>query len=314
MRFLVLGGAGFIGKNLIMGLLKKDLKNTQIISFDNNNKVLKENFELKNYPIFYEDCDFNLNTDFRKITKEIDVVFHLISTTNPGSGNNNIRNGINDNVLPTLDLLDACRENKVKKIIFISSGGTVYGDKGFNSCEENDRLNPICSYGLEKVMIEKYLYMYNYLYSLDYKIIRLANPYGIDQIIGNKSVGAVAVFIKNILNELPISIWGDGEIIRDYIYIEDVIEGIINITEHEGPERVFNLGTGIGKSLNELIDMIKMISGKRPSVNYLDKRNVDLNYNVLNNTLYNKVFKKNSYVSLENGIKKMVKQYFEEEI
>lgn len=122
--------------------------------------------------------NFQLSTNFEQLTAGIDTVYHLISTTLPNNSNQNIGMGLMDNVIVTASFLDACVKNGVKRVLFLSSGGTVYGVSAKMPLEETACNEPISGYGLQKITIEKLLYLYWYLYGLDYRIVRLSNPYG----------------------------------------------------------------------------------------------------------------------------------------
>ena len=171
MKYLVLGSNGFIGSNLVKQLMKEkcDLRLFDL-KLNKDNNLIHNNIE-------YIQGEFGIDCDFDALTKDIDIVYHLISTTIPSS-NIGYNIEIQQNVMGTIKLLDSCVKNKIKKIIFISSGGTVYGKSKGIPFKEDDCTNPICSYGIQKLSIEKYIQLYNNMYGLDYRIIRLANPYG----------------------------------------------------------------------------------------------------------------------------------------
>lgn len=294
MRYLVLGANGFIGQNLVKKLLKSDV---ELIAFDRMfNSFNSERFtKIKG--------EYSIDTDFDELLKGVDIVFHLISTTIPNS-DKPYDLEIEENVFPTLKLLDACVKNKVKKIVFISSGGTVYGESELIPFKEDINTVPICSYGIQKLIIEKYLHLYYHKYGLDYSVIRLANPYGPGQ-NPNGSVGAVTVFLNKAINNQVIHIYGDGNNIRDYIYIDDVVTGIKNISEKNLKYKVINLGSGIGTSLNEIIKFLKINVNKDLQIKYYPKRINDVEYSVLDTSLYTKLFPEHTFISLEEGIKRM---------
>lgn len=301
MRYLILGGSGFIGCNLITNLLK--YPENKVLSFSRtdleksiyNRIKFKENFKEIN-------GDFK-NTDFSIYTKNIDVVIHLVSTTTPSSINH--ESDISDNVLPTLRLLNACVNNSVKKFVFISSGGTVYGRTDMIPIKEDHKTEPICSYGIQKLTIEKYIQLYSRDYQLDSKIIRLANPYGPYQ---EKSfgVGAITNFTLRCIAKEPITIYGDGEVVRDYIYIDDAIEGIINIIKSTSSRTLYNLGTGMGTSLNQVVEVLKKHFQYECSVLYINGRNVDVDYNVLDICEYSKISPNHKMLNLEEGLCRLI--------
>lgn len=306
MRYLILGGTGFIGRNLITSLLQKP--ENMVISFSRSipSKGMTEQIKYKqNLSII--NGDFK-KIDFESITKNIDVVVHLISTTNPSNANYQI--DMTENVLPTLQLLKACVKNSIKKFVFVSSGGTVYGRTDEVFINEEHPTNPICSYGIQKLIIEKYILLYYENHGLDYSIIRVSNPYGKYQEIAS-GVGAVSNFTLKSLNSEPITIYGDGKITRDYIYIDDVIKGINNIINSENATGIFNLGTGIATSLNEIIEILSEIVGNDIDVKYKNARSMDVDYNVLDIEKYSKIFNEHKMINLREGIILLINYYRE---
>ncbi len=302
MKILILGAAGFIGKNLTIHLIEKG--DNELFLFDRENSdysnVIQGNED--NVSLFYG--DFNTEYDFKRITKDVDVVYHLISTSNP-STSKSVSDDMKGNVLPTINLLDACIHNNVKKIVFLSSGGTVYGVvKEVPINEMHDR-NPICSYGIQKLTIENIIEYYGYQFGLDYRIIRLANPYGPYQ-NPKGGLGAVTTFIYKMLTKQTIEVYGDGRVIRDYIFIEDAINGIVNIANGNTEEKVFNLGGGKGYSINEIIEALNKYNGEKVMVEYRLGRNIDVPINTLDVSRYEQYYGKPERFSLETGIIKTV--------
>lgn len=300
MSCLILGAAGFIGTNLVKELLKEAA--AELILFDKNEADFSD-ITSESYPGSYKVVtgSFGMDYDFETLTNGIETVYHLISTTIPSNSNNHIAKGIIDNVVVTDKLLGACVRNKVKKIIFLSSGGTVYGiEKSIPFCEDTGT-NPISAYGLQKITIEKLLYLYHYMYGLDYRIIRLANPYGRYQ-KPNGVQGVVTTFAYKALVGEPLTVYGDGEIVRDFIYIEDAVNAIIHVAAYEGDYKIFNVGSGKGYSVNQVIKIIERIREEKVTVHYLEGRTVDVPVNILDLSRYEECIGPMQAVSLEKGI------------
>jgi UDP-glucose 4-epimerase len=224
--------------------------------------------------------DFVNREDVARAVRGADVVYHLISTTIPQSSNQNPIYDVESNLVATLNLLEIAKESKVRKVIFVSSGGTVYGTPQTTPIQEIHRTDPTCSYGITKLAVEKYLGLYHRLYGLNYCILRVANPYGERQLAGSAQ-GVVAVFLGKVLQNEPIEIWGDGTVVRDYIYVGDVVEALIKAKSYEGDWRLFNIGSGRGLSLNELVAAIEQILGRPIQKKYLSSRLFDVPVNVL---------------------------------
>lgn len=301
MNTIILGAAGFIGTNLAIELSKE--RKNQITLIDRNQEKLVEAANLCPNKVYIKEYSLNSQSDFDVILKEQDVVYHLISSTVPATSNQQITKEINDNVAMMSELLEACIRCHVKKIIFLSSGGTVYGIKSMCPLKEEMETYPINSYGMQKVMNEKLLYLYQYMYGLDYRIIRLANPFGPYQRLDGIQ-GAATTFIYKALKKEKIIVYGDGSVIRDYIYIDDAIRAIINIANGRYKEKVFNVGSGKGIDINQLLKIIESTLETSLQIEYLSRRNVDVPINFLDISRYENIFGKLVNISLKNGIQK----------
>lgn len=307
MRIVVLGAAGFIGTNLTMRLAENS--SDDIIAVDEkldyfDKCICKSNVRLV-------ELKFTYDAVFEKVIRNADIVYHLISTNNPSSSNMNIGSDIADNILITIRIMDACISEKISNVVFISSGGTVYGDLVKNPITENEATNPINTYGIQKLTIEKILYLYHRMHGIDYRVVRLANPYGPHQ-RPNGKLGVITTFVYQALNDEVLIVYGDGEIVRDYIYIDDAISGIINIAGCKSENKIFNLGSGIGTSVNKIISIIEEITKKSLHVEYRQKRTVDVPVNVLDVSRYKDTFSVRSFLSVYDGIAKTI-NYFQGE-
>ena len=264
MKYLILGGKGFIGSHLVKALIK-DGHSVRV--FDRNASESEETSE-------------NITGDFTDIfaiaeaLTGIDVVYHLISTTVPSTSNLDMVNDIETNLVSTLRLLETMVSVGVNKIVFLSSGGTVYGNPRVNPIPETHPLNPICSYGIVKVAIEKYLFLFSQLHGLEYNILRVSNPYGANQQHYGVQ-GVIPTFLLKALRNEPITIWGDGTIERDYIYINDLVCASVKAGEKMFND-VFNVGSGVLTSINEIINTIEQVSNQKLELNKLPQRNFDV--------------------------------------
>lgn len=277
MRCLVLGGRGFIGSHLVDALLARD---HHVRCFDRPHiaplgvaHLTKPNFEL------YEG-DLVSEADLVEALNGCDICYHLVSTTLPKSSNADPVFDVESNLLGTVRLLNHAVKLGIKKIIFASSGGTVYGVPSQIPIKETHQTDPICSYGITKLAIEKYLGLFKQLHGLDYAVLRLSNPYG-DRQRTNANQGAVAVFLGKVLRGEPIEIWGDGSVVRDYIYIADVVDALLAALNQTSSENVFNIGSGRGHSLNEILDSIEKVTGHAAVRHYMPSRAFDVPASVL---------------------------------
>jgi UDP-glucose 4-epimerase len=194
---------------------------------------------------------------------------------------------------------------KINKIIFISSGGTVYGQPQYLPIDEKHPTNPLVSYGITKLTVEKYLLMFQHLHGIKSNILRVTNPFGPRQRV-ETAQGAVTVFLHRALQQKPIEIWGDGTITRDYIYIGDVANAFASAVNYSGPHSVFNISSGLGTSLNELVEILGRVLDRQIEHHHLAGRPFDVPVSILDNTLAKKELGWSPQVTLQDGITQTV--------
>ena len=294
MKILVLGGNGFIGKNLCTYISSMG---HDVISFD-----MDYGFR-ESKKINYVKCYFFQDDDLIPYLKDVDVVFHAISTINPGNSNNKYMQGYTHDFLQSVKLCDLSKQYHFK-IIYLSSGGTVYGFQTHMPIDEETLAIPINHYGNLKLCIENTFRTFNKQFNTNVIIARIANPYGPGQDY-SKGVGFIDAALKRAIHNQTIEIWGDGTVIRDYIYIDDVCHMLASLIYYEGKESVFNISSNSGVSQNEIIKIIhKMVPDI--SVKYLPARSVDVPAIILNNTKILSVCKEQC-IEIEEGITKYYK-------
>lgn len=299
MRIVLLGATGFIGTNLTVKLAEDRSNEIVVVGRNRAHFADIEHFAFDN--IRFLQSDLTVDTDYDELIHGTDVIYHLLSSTVPTTSNLHIPAELKANVLLSANLLEACVRQGVKKVVFLSSGGTVYGKDAKCPIIEETPTNPITSYGVQKITIEKLLYLYHYMYQLDYRVIRLSNPYGPYQ-RPNGVLGAVSTFTYKALRGEEICVYGDGSVVRDYIYIDDAIRGILNIVYGENQHRTFNLGCGRGTSINTVLQTIEKVLGTTLKVNYSESRVIDVPTNYLDIRRYEAAYGKLNPVSLEIGI------------
>ncbi|MEQ1583419.1 MAG: NAD-dependent epimerase/dehydratase family protein, partial [Candidatus Nitrotoga sp.] len=249
--------------------------------------------------------DLSSTHDVSDAIRGVDVVLHLVSTTLPKNSNDDPIYDVQSNLVATLQMLNAMVAHNVRKIVFISSGGTVYGNPMYLPVDEKHPTDPLVSYGITKLAIEKYLQMYSHLYGIRAITLRVANPYGERQRI-ETAQGAVGVFLHHALKGLPIEIWGDGSVTRDYIHVSDVAEAFVRAVGYSGAKSCFNISSGAGTSLNELVDMLEDVLGKPVERHYLPGRPFDVPVSVLSNDLARDELKWAPSISMRDGIARAV--------
>lgn len=277
MKCLLLGGGGFLGLNLA-GLLRS--RGHEVRIFDRPAAILRARRLGFGGELEWIEGDFANERDVDSGLRGAEAVFHLVSTTLPKSSNENPAYDIETNVIATIRMLEAARRHRVGKVLFSSSGGTIYGRPLEIPIRESHPTEPTCSYGIGKLAIEKYLHLYHQMHGLEFRILRVANPYGEGQ-NPEGSQGAVSVFLSRALNGAPIEIWGDGSVVRDFLHVADVSDAFVRAMDYDGAERVFNIGAGRGHSLKELVDAIEKLMGVPAKVAYLPTRGFDVPVNVL---------------------------------
>jgi len=239
--------------------------------------------------------------DVTRAIDGVDVVLHLVSTTLPKSSNDDPIYDVQSNLVTTLQLLEAMVAKQVKKIVFISSGGTVYGNPTYLPIDENHPTEPRVSYGITKLAIEKYLMMYQSLYGIKANILRVANPFGDRQRV-ETAQGAIGVFLSKAIRNEPIEIWGDGTVTRDYLYISDVAEAFTHAVNYDGAKSVFNISSGVGTTLNELVVLMERVLGLEVARLYRPDRPFDVPVSILNNSLAQQELEWTPHVTLEEGV------------
>lgn len=275
MRCAVLGAGGFIGTNLCRSLVGRV---DSLRAFGR-----RQSFPGALHGVDWVPGDFADPSCMATAVAGCDVVFHLVNATTPASANVDKVADLNANVASTLHLLEACRETGVRRVIFVSSGGTIYGIPERVPTPETSPTNPITAYGIGKLAIEKYLGLYEYLHGLEYRVLRVANPFGPFQ-MALKNQGVIAAFIRRSLAGKSIEIWGDGSVTRDYVYIDDVVEALMLAAAHDGPGRIFNIGSGEGRSINDVVASISKLLEVKIPVNYRPSRPVDVPVSILDTT------------------------------
>lgn len=301
MNTMILGAAGFIGTNLALYLAGNGKHTLTLVD---EQRVYFHAIESMNLPaVHVKECPFNDRTDFDALLEKQELVYHLASTTVPTTSNQQIVDELTANVVTTARMLESCVKCGVKKVVFISSGGTVYGKDAPCPLQEDTPTYPISSYGIQKVTIEKLLYLYRYMYGLDYRVIRLANPYGPYQ-RPNGLLGAVTTFTHKALRGEEIVVYGDGSVVRDFIYIDDAIRAMQRIVEGSSEHRTFNLGCGYGTSIREVLETIREALGIDLHITYRPGRQVDVPVNYLDIGRYERAYGKLNPISLHDGIVK----------
>ncbi len=276
---LVVGADGFIGSHLCDALLAAGHR---VRAFD-----ISHHFEaiahLNDERLERIQGDFLDRAAVRESLEGVHWVFHLVSTTLPASSNKNPVFDVQSNLVAGVELLESCVEAGVERLLFASSGGTVYGVPARLPVREGDPESPIVSYGVIKLALEKYCRLFHHEYGLRSISLRIANPYGPRH--HGLSQGAISVFLKRARAGEAINIWGDGQVVRDYIYIDDVVAAFLAAAAYPGHCDLFNVGSGRGVSLNEVVTLVSEVCGRPLTPVYTAARPFDVPAIVLDTRL-----------------------------
>ncbi len=253
MKALVLGGSGFIGSHIVDTLLAAGHK---VRVYDR----APERFRATPDAVEFMPGEFGDTEMLAEALNGIDLVLHLVSTTVPSTSNLYPVADIKGNLINTVRLLELMRTAGVRRILYLSSGGTVYGTPEIDPVPEGHPLRPISSYGIVKVAVENYLRMEHQLHGLSYTVVRASNPYGPRQ--GHVGVqGVIGTYLWSLARGNPIQLWGDGKIVRDFIYVGDLAQLCLMAVE-AGISGNFNAGCGQGHSIAEIIAEIGRVTGQ----------------------------------------------------
>jgi UDP-glucose 4-epimerase len=263
----VLGGGGFLGINLCRRLVSAGYR---VRAFGRHCLFPGTLDDIEWYQ-----GDFNDAVSLATAIETNDIVFHLLHATTPQSANLDMAGDLKQNVVASVGLLDISRRLGVKRVVFVSSGGTVYGPTNQIPTPETAATEPITAYGISKLAIEKYLALYERHYDLEYRVLRVANPFGPFQ-VPVKHQGVIAALISRGLRGESVDIWGDGSVIRDYIFVDDVVTALEKVMTDQSDMRVFNIGSGQGRSLLQVIASIEKLLDTKLKINWTSGRLIDV--------------------------------------
>lgn len=276
MRCLIIGGGGFMGEAITRGLLAAGAASVRVHDLPDRAGVIAALPDVEFIGGDYLDLGVH-----DALFADTDVVVYLSSDSHPSASMEDPERDARNNILPALRMMESCRHHGVRRVLFASSGGTIYGDAN-EPVDERHVKHPLSAYGVHKLAIEHYLELYHLQHGLGTYSLRVANAYGPGQLKGTV-IGAVAAFLRKILAGETIEIWGDGEIVRDYVWIDDIVSAFVvfALSGEDHPSGNYNVGSGSGHSLNEVIAQISDITGQTARVDYLPPRGFDVPHIVL---------------------------------
>lgn len=301
-HFLFIGGAGFIGSNIIKALQQCDVQISVLEPpFADLHRL--DGVDVK---VFRGEL---INYDYVQSlieTNHITTVVHLVSTIIPGSSFEDYKREYQNVIFPTIELMQLCAQKGIR-FVYFSSGGTVYGNrKTTEPFVETDPMAPISYYGWSKQMMENSIHYVHRTTGLDYLILRPSNPYGHGQRL-HAQQGLIAVALGKILSGEPITIWGDGSSVRDYIYIDD-LSGIVRELLLNGVSgKTLNIGSNEGHSINDIVALLKDIVEESVKTEHVTSRSVDVANMILDTTELKK-YVDYRITPLEEGVRQFYRE------
>ncbi|MBD8892474.1 NAD-dependent epimerase/dehydratase family protein [Roseibium litorale] len=296
MRKIVTGASGYIGQVLTRALIADG---SEVVALSRTPRdVTCEGISWQMYPVD--------TSEWLSLLDGADTVFHLAWSTVPATSNESPVKDVVENIAPTIAMLEAIRLcAEPPHVVFSSSGGTVYGVLANDAAQEDQLTKPISAYGISKLAVEGYLRSYFYNYGVSSISVRISNPFGI---AGDSSTrfGAIPAFVKAGLQSQSVRIFGDGSIVRDYVYIDDVVEALVLAGKYRGKCEIFNVGSGKGTSLNDLVRYISLVLSRKIEIEYIPVRQFDVPYSVLDVQKISRTLGWSPKVSLEDGVSKML--------
>lgn len=271
----VFGANSFIGRAIVRDLLRQGRR---IVAFG------------RAFPPDYEErigarvdtriVDFADSVSVYGALQGIDHVINLVNSSSPALGNSRMEEDITSNILPHVSFLQSCRLSSVTRLLFVSSGGTVYGEPKYVPIDEDHPTKPLVSYGMTKLVVEQYIQMLMRDSAIGYTILRVSNPFGPGQVL-RKGQGLIASILERHARGLPVGVFGDGQTQRDYLYIDDLCEAITCALDAPQMQETLNIGTGVGRSILDIIAAFERALGEPLAVAFLPARPTDTRSNVL---------------------------------
>ncbi|KAA3451013.1 NAD-dependent epimerase [Mesorhizobium sp. SARCC-RB16n] len=297
----IYGSNGFIGRHLLRRLAQNGVPVRAV-----SRRFDPEFLGSLGQRAEFVEGDFRQPIAMASSLEGVETVVQLISTSSPGMRNDHTIADIEENVVPHVKFLHTCLRAGVKRYIFLSSGGTIYGPDASVPTPETSMPNPINSHGLTKLIVEKYIQMYSHVDGLDYVILRLANPYGPGQIF-RKGQGLIPMLLDHWRKGLPIRIFGDGKAMRDYLYIDDVIDAVEAALSLPGaPRAIINIGSGETRSVLDIVQAIEGLTGHVFEREYVGARSTDVDIASLDISFAGKMLGWKPTTPFDVGIRKAV--------
>lgn len=292
-KCVVLGGNGFIGSHLVDSLVERGYHVRAFDRFSGKRRFESDNVEIVagNY----------LNKgDLAQAIDGMDYVFHFISSTTPATAENDPTVDIETNIRTSVDLFGMCAAKGVKRLVYASSGGSIYGESDAVH-HETDPTLPVSPYAIGKLTAENYLRYFRVKQGLDSVSFRISNPYGERQALGARQ-GVIPIFIENIIGKKPVMVYGDGSMVRDYIYVKDVANIVADMFNRNLKYDTYNLGSGESESINDILKILSQMHDGEIAVEHKDVPSTFLHKVLLNTDRLKEELPGLQLTSLQDGV------------
>ncbi|MFU8945616.1 NAD-dependent epimerase/dehydratase family protein [Mycetocola zhadangensis] len=294
-KALVIGANGFIGSHLVDALVAGGHSVTAFDRFSSQAPT----FDPSRVRILRG--EFLSRSDLEEAVAEQDYVFHFLSTTSPATAESDPTLDIRTNVAQTVELLEACVAARIQHFYYASTGGAIYGPQGKERYSEADRALPISPYGIGKLALEHYLSYFGARHGLDSTVFRISNPYGTRQ-HPNRRQGLIPIALRQIERGLPIQQFGDGSMVRDYVFVSDLVRMIVSLVGQDTKHNLYNLGSGTGHSVAEVLAALRRVTGVEFDVDVRPKPSTFVDNVVLDTTRFTNEFGRPTLTSLDDGV------------
>lgn len=294
-RCLVVGGNGFLGSYMVDELARLGHEVTVFDRFSTGVATYASE------GVRAITGDFLAPPDVAAALEGQELLFHFLSTTTPATAEQDPQLDVRENVTASVELFSLAAAAGVAKVYFASSGGAMYGDVSTDAIGEDAVPAPVSPYAIGKLAIEGYLRYFRRTHGLESVSYRISNPYGPRQ-HAHKKQGVIPIFLQRIADGQPIGVYGDGSSVRDYIYVEDAARMIAETVGRDCAHEIYNIGSGVGTPLFEVVDLAREVSGREPVVERSPQPSTFVNRVVLDVGRYTSEFGSPPLVSLREGI------------
>ncbi len=295
-RALVIGGNGFIGSHVVDSLAGRG---HQVTVFDRH-RPGPSRFDARGVETVHG--DFMNSADVRAALQGQEVVLHFLSTTDPASAQDDPTIDIRTNITSCVQLFAACADAGLSRVYFASSGGAIYGDQDRQVFAETDVTLPVSPYAIGKQTIESYLRYFRRTHGLESTSFRISNPYGPRQ-NPLKRQGVIPIFLRRVAEGAPLTVLGDGSMVRDYLYVADLAEMIAEVVTVGPQHDLYNLGSGVGTTITELVETIRDVTGQDVAVDHVPRPSTFVDHVVLSVARFEAEFSTRATTALADGVR-----------